>query len=109
MGSAEITILGQKYILKGEEPEEYIKSLAVYVDGKINEVLAAAPGTPSLKASILAAVSIADELYKLRSLFGKLDIETDEIDKILEHSVSGVKNRKEKVKTTDESKGLHKA
>ncbi|QWR78053.1 cell division protein ZapA [Candidatus Magnetomonas plexicatena] len=106
MGSAEVTILGQKYILKGEESEEYMRTLADYVEGKINEVLAAAPGTQSLKVSILAAISIADELYKLRSLFGKIDIETDEIDKLLEHNTSQVKRHK--AKTTDESKSLHK-
>ncbi|MBF0519589.1 MAG: cell division protein ZapA [Nitrospirae bacterium] len=109
MGSAEVTILGQNYILKGEESEEYMKSLATYVDTKISEVMAAAPGTQSLKASILASISITDELYKLRSLFSKIEIETDEIDKLLENDTSPVKRHKEKVKTADESKSLHKA
>lgn len=64
MGSIEVIILGQRYTIKGDADEAYIKKLAEFVDGKMKEVLEAAPNTSPLKASILAALNIADELHK---------------------------------------------
>jgi cell division protein ZapA len=66
MGSVEVNILGQKYTIKGEAQEEYIKKLASFVDGKLKEVFGAAPGITPLKAAILTSLNIADELHKLR-------------------------------------------
>ena len=65
MGSIEVIILGQRYTIKGDADEEYIKELANYVDTRIKEVIEAAPNTSPLKASILAALNIADELHKV--------------------------------------------
>ncbi len=67
MGSVEIHILGQKYTIKGDEPEEYIQKLAGYVQDKIKEVYDNSPNITPLKASILASITIADELHKLKN------------------------------------------
>ena len=66
MGSVEVTILGQKYTIKGDAPEDYIKGLASFVDGKLKEVYNASPGISPLKAAILASLTIADELHKFK-------------------------------------------
>jgi len=67
MGSTEVFILGQKYTLKGDAPEEYIRELASYVDTKLKEVYKATPNITPVKASILAAIDIADELFKIKN------------------------------------------
>ncbi len=67
MGSVEVYILGQKYTIKGDAPEEYIRQLAEYVTVKIREVSDVSPTITPLKASILAAITIADELHKLKN------------------------------------------
>ena len=67
MGSTEVYILGQKYTIKGDEPEEYIRELASFVDGKLKEVYNAAPNITPVKATILAALDIADELFKIKN------------------------------------------
>jgi cell division protein ZapA len=67
MGSVEIHILGQRYTVKGDESEEYIQQLAAYVQNKIKEVYNSSPNITPLKASILAAITIADELHKMKS------------------------------------------
>lgn len=67
MGSIDVTILGQKYTIKGEASEEHIKKLAAFVDGKLKEVYNAAPTITPLKAAILASLNIADELHKCRA------------------------------------------
>ncbi|MEW6585957.1 MAG: cell division protein ZapA [Nitrospirota bacterium] len=66
MGSTEVYILGQKYTVRGDAPEEYIRELAAFVDRKLKEVYAAAPNVTPVKASILAALDIADELFRLK-------------------------------------------
>jgi cell division protein ZapA len=67
MGSVEVYILGQKYTIKGDAPEEYIQQLAGYVQEKIKEVYTNSPSITPVKASILAAITIADELHRLRN------------------------------------------
>ena len=67
MGSTEVYILGQKYTIKGDAPEEYIRELASYVDKKLKEVYNASPNLTPVKASILAALDIADELFKIQN------------------------------------------
>jgi cell division protein ZapA len=66
MSSIEINILGQKYTVKGDADEEYIKKLALYVDEKLKEIHAANPNITPMKASILASLTIADELHRIR-------------------------------------------
>ncbi|MEJ2683961.1 MAG: cell division protein ZapA [Candidatus Sulfobium sp.] len=66
MGSVEVTILGQKYTLRGDAQEEYIRKLAAFVDGKLKEVYSSSPSITPLKAAILASLNIADELHKLQ-------------------------------------------
>ena len=67
MGSTEVYILGQKYTIKGDEPEEYIRELASFVDKKLKEVYNSSPNITPVKASILAALDIADELFKMKN------------------------------------------
>ncbi len=67
MGSTEVYILGQKYTIKGDAPEEYIKELATFVDKKLKEIYSVSPNITPVKASILAALDIADELFRLRN------------------------------------------
>lgn len=77
MNSVEVYILGQRYTIKGDAPEEHIRKLAAYVDSKLKEVHNASPNITPVKASILAALNIADELFKLRN-------EQDEMTKYIE-------------------------
>ncbi len=67
MGSTEVYILGQKYTIKGDAPEEYIRELATFVDKKLKEIYSVSPNLTPVKASILAALDIADELFRLRN------------------------------------------
>lgn len=77
MRSVEVKILGQSYSIKTEEDEAYIKALAEYVDAKLKEIFSVAPNVNHVKAAIMAAFGIADELFKLR-------IEQENVDKMIE-------------------------
>jgi cell division protein ZapA len=66
MGSVEVIILGQKYTIRGEAPEDYIQKLAAFVDGELKEVYNTSPNITPLKAAILTSLNIADKLHKLQ-------------------------------------------
>ncbi len=83
MRSVEVQILGQSYSIKTKENEEYIKTLAGYVDEKLKEIYSAAPNVSHTKASVMAAFGIADELFKIKNKQKDLDKLIDEKTKIL--------------------------
>jgi cell division protein ZapA len=65
MESVEVTIIGQRYMIRGNASREYIRQLAEFVDARIKDIYRNSPGTTPLKASILAALMVSDELLKL--------------------------------------------
>ena len=68
-----VHIAGQQISLVGTEEEAYIESIAAYVDGKIQEIQRSAPALSTSNCTLLAAVNIADELFKLRQQYAELD------------------------------------
>ncbi len=83
MRSVEIQILGQGYTIKTDEDEEYIKSLARYIDEKLKEIYNAAPNISQARAMVMTAFGITDELFKLRMELQHLDRLIEEKTKIL--------------------------
>jgi cell division protein ZapA len=77
MHSVEVKILGQSYSIRTDEDEDYIRSIASYVDEKLKEIYSVAPNANQGKAAIMAAFGIADELFKLK-------MEREEWDKMIE-------------------------
>jgi len=61
-----VTILGSDYKIKGEADSERIRQAAAYVDEKMRQVTQEAHLSSASRASILAALHIADELYRER-------------------------------------------
>jgi cell division protein ZapA len=85
MHSVEVQILGQSYSVKTDQDAEYIKKIAQYVDGKLREIYSTAPNVNQTKASIMVALGIADELFKLR-------IEQESFDKMIEEKTKMLSN-----------------
>lgn len=83
MRSVKVQILGQSYSIKTEEEEEYIKTLAKYIDEKLKEIYNIVPSITQTKATVMAAFGIADELFKIRMQQENLDKLIDEKTKIL--------------------------
>jgi cell division protein ZapA len=77
MGSVEVVILGQKYTIKGDAPEEYIRKLASYVDTRLKEVNSSVPNVMPVKALILTSLNIADELFRMKT-------EQERVTKVIE-------------------------
>lgn len=62
-----VEIYDQVYHLRAEEDEAYMAELARFVDGKMRAAAEATHTVDSLRAAVLAALNIADELFTLRS------------------------------------------
>lgn len=83
MHSVDVQILGQSYSIKTDQDAAYIKKLAHYVDAKLKEIYSVAPNINQAKASIMVALGIADELFKIRIEHESLDRMIEEKTKML--------------------------
>ncbi len=63
----QVEIFGQVYKVRGEEDQGYIEELARYVDSKMQTIAETTGTIDSLKVAILAALNIADELFKVQN------------------------------------------
>ncbi len=61
-----VRINGQEYVLAGEEPEEYMHEVAIYVDKKMSEIAKKYDKLSTSMVAVLASINIADELLKER-------------------------------------------
>lgn len=78
----EIIIDGRNFTVVGGDNEEYVRNLAYYVDTKIRDLLSKNERLSQPMAAILAALNIADELYKIKDqLKGLEDKAKDPLEK----------------------------
>jgi cell division protein ZapA len=73
MERVQVEIFGQVYSLKGRDDPAYIKELAAYIDTKMKEVQKGTGTVDPHRVAILTALTITDELYRLRDQYGDLE------------------------------------
>jgi cell division protein ZapA (FtsZ GTPase activity inhibitor) len=84
MRTIEVKILGQRYKVRSDEGEDYIKSLAQFVNEQILQVQRSSQTVATHNVAILAALHIADDLFKVREENGLIKKEVrDRIRKLL--------------------------
>jgi cell division protein ZapA len=66
MRTFEVKILGQRYKVRSDEKEDYVQGLAEFVNEQLNEVQKGTKTVATHNIAILAALNIADTLFKLR-------------------------------------------
>jgi cell division protein ZapA len=62
-----VDIFGHEYKIRGDADPGYILEIAQYVDGKMKDVAQGAPAGSLTKIAILAALNIAEELFRERT------------------------------------------
>jgi len=89
--SVTVTIYGHEYTLKGEADSDYVQKVALFVDRKMREVADSSTVASTAKVAILAAINIADELFRERQkrheALATLDERTGQIAELLEKEV----------------------
>lgn len=85
--SVEVYIYGQKYVIRSESSEEYVREVASLVDRKMREVAQRGSSVSTLNVAVLAALNIADELLKSsrdnEELLKRIKDQTERLDTIL--------------------------
>ena len=61
-----VNIYGQEYPIRSEADTAYVQQIAEYVDRKMKEVAEKVPARIHSQLAVLAALHIADELFKER-------------------------------------------
>jgi cell division protein ZapA len=92
--SVTVSIFGHEYTLKGEADADYVQKVARFVDRKMKEVAENSTLASTTKVAILAAINIADELFRERQkrheALAMLDERTGQIAELLEKEVGKV-------------------
>jgi cell division protein ZapA len=71
--SIRVEIYNQTYSIRSDGDSEYIMRLAEFVDRRMREISSGTLTVDSLKVAILAALHIADELHRLKSIHESAD------------------------------------
>ena len=64
--SVKLTIVGEEYTIRSDEPAEHTRAVADHVDRTIREILDGGGVSDPKKAAILGALQITDDLFKER-------------------------------------------
>lgn len=83
----EVEIFGANYTIRSDENPQYTSELAQYVDSKMRNITQKTDTVSTGKVAILAAIHIADELfktkrtvdYKIERLMRKIDTKLKQI------------------------------
>ena len=68
-----VEISGQRYPIRTALDPEYVARLAAYVDQKMRAVAESTPTGDSVRFAVLAALNIADELFRCREVNSQRD------------------------------------
>jgi cell division protein ZapA len=83
-----ISIQGQQYPIRTTLEPEYVQRLATFVDEKMRAASESTPSSDSLRLAVLAALNIADELFRCRDATsqrdGQLAERTEELERLLD-------------------------
>jgi len=86
--SVSVEIFGQRYPIRSALDPEYIRRLASYVDGKIRAAGESAPNGDPVRLAVLAALNIADELFRhletARGASGVVVERAEELERLLD-------------------------
>jgi cell division protein ZapA len=88
-----VEINGQRYPIRSDLDPQYIAELAAYVDEKMRLANRECPAGDTLKIAVLAALNIADEVFRARgdaaSRRTDLARRTQELERMLDLALAG--------------------
>ena len=75
--TTEVEIYGQRYAIRGDADEAYIRRLAGYVDGQMRHLAEGLNTTTPSKLAVLTALNLAHQLFEAekKRVQGEADIE----------------------------------
>lgn len=83
-----VDIQGQRYPIRSTLEADYVARLATYVDEKMRAAADTTPTGDALRLAVLAALNIADELFRCRDTNrdkdGRLAERAEELERLLD-------------------------
>jgi cell division protein ZapA len=83
-----VDIHGQRYPIRSSLEPDYVARLAQYVDEKMRAAAESTPTGDSLRLAVLAALNIADELFRCRDQSrvrsGEIAERAEELERLLD-------------------------
>jgi cell division protein ZapA (FtsZ GTPase activity inhibitor) len=80
-----VVVAGHTLHLRTDEDEAYVKTLGSFVEEKIREIARGQAGITTLNLALTAAMSLADEVQKLRTAQAGTDAQVSEITAEIDH------------------------
>ena len=105
--NTKVLIDGQVYTLSGQESEEYIQKVALYINNKLDELKKSDNGQllNTRLLNVLLALNIADELFKERDRITVLEEEMADRDQRIEELQSVIAESEEAKSSLNEKIG----
>ena len=83
-----VDISGQRYPIRTTLEPEYVARLAAYVEEKMRASAESTPSTDAVRLAVLAALNIADELFRCRETnrarSGQLAERAEELERLVD-------------------------
>jgi cell division protein ZapA len=83
-----VEIAGQRYPIRSSLDPEYVARLAAYVDEKMRAAADTSPSGDSMRLAVIAALNVADELFRCRDANrarnGELAERTQELERLVD-------------------------
>ena len=83
-----VEIHGQRYPIRSALEPDYVARLATYVDEKMRAAADTSPSGDSMRLAVIAALNVADELFRCRDASrarnGELAERTQELERLLD-------------------------
>ncbi len=74
-----VEVFGQTYAVRAGADPGYVETLAEFVDGRMKDVSRSTGAVDSVRIAVLAALNLADELFRLRRELEQAQHELQEI------------------------------
>ncbi|WP_123054332.1 cell division protein ZapA [Clostridium sp. JN-1] len=102
MNVVTVKINGVEYNLKGDEQEEYLHKVAVYVDKKVKNIAESNSKLSTASAAILSAVNIVDDMFKQKKKCELLESKFNDADKKNKDYEEQIQSLKKQLKHLEE-------
>lgn len=109
MKTIKVRICNNEYLIKGNESQEYIEKIALFVDKKMSAIMRESPQLSVSMAAVLASVNIADDYFKERDQANKQKASMDDMEKRTKEQNSHVKLMEAKMEKLMQSNSELKA
>lgn len=87
-----VEIRGHRYPIRSSLEASYVNGLATYVDEKMRAAAESTPSGDSLRLAVLAALNIADELFRCQDVqvarHGALAERTEALERLLDAALA---------------------